>query len=1097
VKTSTHRQQTFCSNLPMKPLSQALPQSPIVRTVIALSISALFTTQGLASEVDSELIRFTDQATDRPHREPVSTAMPVLPASDKSIVAISINLDRATAPADGQSPVSVQVKLFNDDGKPIQTKTTVTIETSGGRILLDGAQTDVQGPRGGDADFATTGTQLVIENGEAQFQLLAPTSPQDVILRVSTDRLSSDSAISFLPELRDWIAVGLIEGIIALRRNKSSGINQVRVNDGFEQELRHFEREFNNGRGRVGSRAAFFVKGTIKGKYLLSASYDSDKETRARMLRDIRAEEIYPVYGDASIRGSEALSGTKLFIRVSRNKSYVLYGDFQTNPPRPTAVIGNTKGPVQRVDLGAHNRTLTGAKLHLEGKNGHLDVYAVRDSLRQRVDEIVPNGTSGPYGLSTNTAVENTERVELIIRDRARPGQILETRLLQRFVDYTFEPFAGRLLFKSPITRTDEFGNLQSIRVSYEQDGGGESNWSAGVSGSADVTDRVSIGGSYHRNDLDSAVTATPEVTDLASVNVGVRINDHSSITAELARSEAISANVGGATQTTNGNAARVEIRAGSETGRWSASAHGVKTDTGFANPSASAQQGRSELGASGIYNVTETVGVRGEIQKSSDDTSNAEVRGAYLGLTIKPSKRLLLSAGIRHIDDNGNGLLNPITLGSNGSVYGGTGLNTSGGGLFGDGAGTLNPANGNPIGSGTLTGTPLSANTLQLGASWQATDKFQLGAEIENSISGDDAWRAAARASWEFAERTKLNARYELQTGLGGYYDRNEESRALVLGISRGFLETGETFAEYRLRDAQAGREAQIAHGLRNTFNLGDSGWRALASLERLSIVSGANREATAIAVGADYPGGNLWKASARVEARRLDDNPATVPNDPADSLLATMSAARKLSRSWTGLGRVYTLRSDDRAIAGNQSQIRFLLGGAYRPVDTNRFDALTKLEYRKERNGELATPERRDVWIASLHTNYHPSRPWWFSTRLAAKSVNETLAGVADKYSAWLLGGRIIYDVTEKWDLGLMASMLSSPQGNARQWAAGLETGYTLRRNLWLSVGYNWTGFSDRDLTGSDYTAQGLFIRLRYKFDEDIFRGSSHQHR
>jgi hypothetical protein len=277
----------------------------------------------------------------------------------------------------------------------------------------------------------------------------------------------------------------------------------------------------------------------------------------------------------------------------------------------------------------------------------------------------------------------------------------------------------------------------------------------------------------------------------------------------------------------------------------------------------------------------------------------------------------------------------------------------------------------------------------------------------------------------------------------------------------------------------------------LRNNFNIG-SGWRALASLERVSIMSGSSREATAIALGADYPGGNLWKASARVEARRLDDNPTTADNDPADSLLATASAARKLNRNWTGLARIYTLRSDDRAIAGNQSQVRLQVGAAYRPVDTNRFDALTKLEYRDERNAELVTPENRKVWVASLHGNYHPSRPWWFSGRVAAKSVNETLAGVPDSYRAWLLGGRVIYDMTEKWDVGLMASVLGSPQGNSRQWAAGLETGYTLRQNLWISLGFNWTGFSDRDLAGSNYTQQGLYIRLRYKFDEDVFRGA-----
>ena len=53
------------------------------------------------------------------------------------------------------------------------------------------------------------------------------------------------------------------------------------------------------------------------------------------------------------------------------------------------------------------------------------------------------------------------------------------------------------------------------------------------------------------------------------------------------------------------------------------------------------------------------------------------------------------------------------------------------------------------------------------------------------------------------------------------------------------------------------------------------------------------------------------------------------------------------------------------------------------------------------------------------------------------------------------------------------------------------GCDRGYLLRENLWLSVGFNATGFSDVDLS-SDYTARGAYIRLRFKFDKDLFAGS-----
>jgi hypothetical protein len=64
----------------------------------------------------------------------------------------------------------------------------------------------------------------------------------------------------------------------------------------------------------------------------------------------------------------------------------------------------------------------------------------------------------------------------------------------------------------------------------------------------------------------------------------------------------------------------------------------------------------------------------------------------------------------------------------------------------------------------------------------------------------------------------------------------------------------------------------------------------------------------------------------------------------------------------------------------------------------------------------------------------------------------------------------------------------VLISPQGSARQYSMGLEVGYLVKENLWMSLGYNFAGFSNRDLTGTDYTNRGLFVRLRYKFDEDL---------
>ena len=85
------------------------------------------------------------------------------------------------------------------------------------------------------------------------------------------------------------------------------------------------------------------------------------------------------------------------------------------------------------------------------------------------------------------------------------------------------------------------------------------------------------------------------------------------------------------------------------------------------------------------------------------------------------------------------------------------------------------------------------------------------------------------------------------------------------------------------------------------------------------------------------------------------------------------------------------------------------------------------------------------------------------------------------------------MVYDITENWDLGLMAAMQVGQYG-AQQHAMGVEAGYLVQQNLWLSVGYNHTGFAaDRDLAGYEYTREGAFLRLRFKFDQNLFAGGN----
>jgi hypothetical protein len=65
-----------------------------------------------------------------------------------------------------------------------------------------------------------------------------------------------------------------------------------------------------------------------------------------------------------------------------------------------------------------------------------------------------------------------------------------------RLVDYTFEPFSGRILLTSFLPAVDEQLNPVSLRITYEVDQGGTAFWVVGADGQFKIGKGFEIGGS-------------------------------------------------------------------------------------------------------------------------------------------------------------------------------------------------------------------------------------------------------------------------------------------------------------------------------------------------------------------------------------------------------------------------------------------------------------------------------------------------------------------------------------------------------------------------------------------------------------------------
>jgi len=979
-------------------------------------------------------------------------------APDK-LALIQVDLPQS-ARADQRTPVVVKVRLTDANGVPITARTSLTLETDRGRWLDD------------DLNPSEPGTQVFMEGGSAEFRLLPPGEPGDARVRVSTSNLIKEVRLALLPEIRSMIGVGIVEGVLDFTKRGNLVLGAMPAGGGFEAELSGLRKESDS--VRASARSAFFFKGTVKGDYLLTAAFDSDKTRHDRLFRDIRPDEFYPVYGDSSVKGFDAQSTQKLYVRIDKNRSYLLYGDFTT---ASSAEVRN---------LSQSNRSLTGLKQVYEDKNVRATTYVSRTAQTHQVEEFRAVGTSGPYYLSANGGdlVANSEQIEIVVRNRNQPGVVLQKSSVTRFIDYTVEPLTRRILFTRAIASVDQNLNPQSIRVSYEVDNGGPQFTIAGTDVQVKVTDNVQLGAvvSVDQNPINQRKLGA--VTGLA------RLGNNATVAAELVQTDS---DLNG-----KGKGARIEARYQDE--KLAVVAIASKTSQAFDNPGASVSPGRTDASVRADYKIDDTTALRTEGIYSKDGATAAERKGASASVQKKLSDKLIAEVGLR---------------------YGQTGAGTVAGFDYGQVSTYNGVQGGNNMGAASVTSLGAAAATSATGDS-TATIRGRLTAQVpgvaqaqvfvegEQDVKHLDRHVLSVGGNYAITDKTRLYGRYEILSSLDGPYSLNSTAsrNTGIVGVESTYMEGGRVYNEYRLSDSMDGRSAQAALGVRNTFKLSEQ-VRLTAGVERTQALgatsnsisngtgnSGALGNSTAVISGAEYLTERV-KASAVAEARHGSD---------ANTRLFSAGLGYKIDADWSLLAR--SILSDSQgqgANAGNDRRVlRNQLGVAYRPVGQDVWNALARYEHKAETvngpgtaagaanssalGGTFNTASMPGIYstdILSAHININPARGNYITGRYAGKVSRADDGYLASTYWAHLLQGRYTRDITKDWDVGVQAGVLYG-KGGALQKTLGAEVGYQVTKDLWLSAGYNVVGLSDRDLTAGEYTSKGAYLRLRFKFDE-----------
>lgn len=411
-----------------------------------------------------------------------------------------------TAPAAPTSVVPVVVRVLDAQGLPVPASGTVTLHARS-------AVWDVADIRPG-----TPGVQAYLDNGEATFGLVPPQVAGPDRITVSGAFGTAEAAITFTPDLDERILVGVIEGAVALGDGAGALLERDRLG-AFEDTA-------------AGLRGELYLKGAIRGDALLTLRYSSDRDTEDRLFRDIRGDEYYPVYGDNAERGQDAQSSGRLFVKVEKGRSYILYGDIAIAPESSA------------LKLDGMRRVVTGGKAHWENDRVSVTVFSARTAQTQRVRELPGRGVSGPYDLDLGGYVQGSERVEILVRD-GFGGDILSARPLRRGTDYVLDFFRDTITFDAPVRQADPDGNPVSIRVTYEvESGAAERYWLYGGEVNYALGERTSAGARAVHAD---AAPGNPARERLQSAYLRHEDTAGGTWEAEVARSEDAAGRAGGA----------------------------------------------------------------------------------------------------------------------------------------------------------------------------------------------------------------------------------------------------------------------------------------------------------------------------------------------------------------------------------------------------------------------------------------------------------------------------------------------------------------------------------------------------------------------
>ncbi len=846
-----------------------------------------------------------------------------------------------------------------------------------------------------------------------------------------------------------FMIVGIADGTLG-HLNSSGKVENIAEGDNIGMSLEVDDKFYQSG------KVVLYAKGKIKGEYLLTTRYDSTRNYYDHLYSWVNPEKYYPIYGDKSTLTNDADSQGKFFIRIDKDSSYAMLGNYKTDEFTKTELTSYSRtlhgitGSIKSKDFVDRDEHKLKSQMNIDLETSFFYAKTLQE---QRQDIFTGRGISGPYYLTRIPILEETEEIRLEVRDKSRYDIVLKTEAKSRDTDYEIDYDTGRLMFREPVPTYDENNDPVYVVIDYEYitPADNKKHYIAGAR--QEITffdDKIKLGGQVI-NENRSEYSRT-----LLGVDSVWEILPNTTLAGEWAQS--IKTDEKGV-----GDALRVEGRSALFDNKLKLQAYATQIGKKFSNPVNVRENAIQKYGATGDLQITKNLSLITDHWMTRSITSRIHDRQTKTDLIYK-NDNLFLSTGYgfdETVDEEGE--INDIFRHR---------MNLRG-------------------------GLKLTKNVI-------ASTEYSWQRELYEKKFKKEIDVFSPRLDIKVSENASIYARHDYTREKVRGADKRLTNNISSVGFitqkdgKRSYVEYG--FVGKKIDRTTFGTEQDIAVNDKITIkthankviskdkNEENIGYNSRIEIfknlylgggfERTMTTGDTDYEQTAVSVTADYLKDEDNALGSKFEYR--SDKTKREYNFGLDSKLNMNDATYLLAKAEYHKERDYRSKEDLR-------ETKRIIGGiGFRPVDNDRLNLLAKYEYKEDLDIVSLSKSDYTSHLASIEGIYDIAPQWELFAKYALKSAGEAANDIETHSLTDLKTAKLTYRLTSYLDVAGIYRILQNYNTQTIKQGAAIETGVTLFKHLRVAMGYNFLRYDDKDYPDEDYQGAGPYIQMSYKFDD-----------